>query len=65
MEFPEFVRLVAKMRELQVAYFTKGRTPTQLREARDAERRVDAALKAIADGDGPRQAGLFDEGGEG
>jgi hypothetical protein len=61
MEFPEFVQLVKKMRELQVSYF-KTKTTAALREAKDAERRVDAALRVIADG--PKQPGLFDEGGE-
>lgn len=62
MEYPEFVRLVQNMRRLQVEYFTKGRTATQLREAKDAERRVDAAVRELTTARKEQnQPGLFDD----
>jgi hypothetical protein len=54
----DFVQLVKRMRELQAKYF-KDRDPTTLRECKDLERRVDAAVKEITRG--PKQPGLFDQ----
>ncbi len=53
----DFIRAVARMRRLQRRYFAARRTAADLAEARDAERRIDAALRLILADDPP---GLFD-----
>jgi hypothetical protein len=64
MDLPAFVQLVKDMRRLQSAYFkgpNKGK-PSALAEAKDAEGRVDRAIKELtADGAGGKQPSLFDE----
>lgn len=61
MTIEELARLVKSMRDTQKAYF-RERTPTKLRESKDAEWRIDATVKEILD---PPQPGLFDGEGQG
>lgn len=57
MDPTEFAALVARMRAKQREYF-KTRDGTVLRESKDLERRVDAAIEAMQ-GKGESQPGLF------
>jgi hypothetical protein len=53
----DVIKLADECRRLQRLYF-RDRTPTLLREAKDAERRLDAALEAYLR---PEAPGLFDD----
>lgn len=60
MDLPEFLDLVRRMRERQAEFF-RTRNQNLIGECRDLERRIDAALKGMADASpGRRQPTLFD-----